>query len=62
MALVAKRQNAGSVDMIVIDGPEATPEALRATAHRILVAKRVAAGQQPVDLKHLVEGGPRFHS
>jgi hypothetical protein len=43
--------------MIVIDGPEATDEALWATAHRILVAKRRAAGQGPVDLTHLVEGG-----
>lgn len=44
--------------MIVIDGPEATDEALRATAHRILVEKRLAAGMVPIDLTHLVEGGP----
>ena len=58
MALVAKRQNALPVQMIVIDGPEATDEALRATAHRILVEKRLAAGMVPIDLTHLVEGGP----
>lgn len=56
MALVAKRQNARPVEMIVIDGPEATDEAIRAAAHRILVEKRLALGMAPVDLTHLVEG------
>jgi hypothetical protein len=54
---MAKRQNALPAKLIVVDGPEATDEALRATAHRILVAKRVAAGQDPVDLTNLIEGG-----
>jgi hypothetical protein len=43
--------------MITIDGPEATAEVLRATASRILAAKRRALGMEPVDLTNLVEGG-----
>jgi hypothetical protein len=56
-SLLARRQNALPAQMIVLDGPEATDETLRAAAHRILAAKRREAGMEPVDLTHLVEGG-----
>lgn len=59
-SLLAKRQNDLPAQMIVLDGPEATDEALRATAHRILVEKRIALGMIPVVLTHLIEGGAAF--
>ena len=54
---MAKRQSARPEEWISIDASEITPEALAATAHRILEAKRRAAGRLPVDLTHLVEFG-----
>jgi hypothetical protein len=59
MALVAKRQNAKPAEMIWIEGSEISAAALAAAAHRILLAKRVAAGMIPVDLTYLVEPGGR---
>lgn len=59
VSLAAKRQNALPAQMIIIDGPEATHEALAAAAHRILVEKRIGLGMIPVDLTHLVEPGGR---
>ncbi len=56
-SLLAKRQNALPAQMIVLDGPEATDETLRATAHRILVEKRLALGMEKVDFAYLTEGG-----
>jgi hypothetical protein len=57
-SLQAKREIAGPIQMIVIDGPEITDETIQATAHRILVEKRRALGiMAPVDLTNLIEGG-----
>jgi len=56
-SLLAKRHNERPTEMIWIEGTEITTEALAAAAHRILEAKRRAAGSQPVELTHLVECG-----
>jgi hypothetical protein len=57
MALVAKRERERPVEMIWLDGPEVTDEAMRAAAHRILAEKRRSLGIGPVDLTHLIEYG-----
>jgi hypothetical protein len=43
--------------MIIVEGAVINDDTIRATARRILAAKRRALGMEPVDLTNLVEGG-----
>jgi hypothetical protein len=57
VSLAARRHHDRPEEWISIEGQAISDEALAAAAHRILEAKRRAAGSQPVDLTHLVECG-----
>jgi hypothetical protein len=57
VSLAAKRHTERPEEWITIEGGEVTNEALAAATHRILEAKRRAAGTLPVVLTNLMEGG-----